>query len=451
MKQNDLISKYDVPGPRYTSYPTVPYWSITGWEQDEWFKTVNKGLELSPGKEISLYIHLPYCDSLCTFCGCHKYITTNHQVESPYIDALLWEWKTTLQHLKYKPVVAALHLGGGTPTFFSSESLSKLINGLKELVDFTSDAEMGFEGHPNSTTEEHLQTLYNFGFKRVSFGIQDYDPIVQTTIHRVQSFETVQNVHNLSRKIGYTSVSHDLVYGLPMQTWDGFNKTIEKTLSLQPDRISLYSYAHVPWIKGTGQRGYSEEDLPSGLTKRTIYENAKEALINGGYIEIGMDHFALPHDELAIAFQEKRLFRNFMGYTIQPTKILLGIGVSSISDSWFGFMQNKSNVKEYLETIVQGELPITRGHLLSEIDLEVRQHILNIMCYFETEINEDSHLSFSDLIRDLYPLIVDGLVEVKDTKISVTPEGLPFIRNCCMAFDQYLKNPISAKTFSRTI
>lgn len=451
MSGENLVEKYNVPGPRYTSYPTVPFWKVQRWETAEWITVVQKGLRTTHNNEIALYIHLPYCDSLCTFCGCHKHITTNHKVEEPYINAVLKEWKLLNESIQKPLKISAIHLGGGTPTFFAPAELKRLIEGILEHAILIPNAELGLEGHPKSTTEEHIATLATLGFKRISFGIQDYDPIVQEAIHRVQSFEEVAHVHQLSLDYGYTSISHDLVFGLPKQNIYGFKKTIEKTLELRPHRISLYSYAHVPWIKGTGQRGFDENDLPSGATKRALYEMAKELFLNAGYQEIGMDHFALPEDELAVAARAHTLHRNFMGYTTQASPVLIGLGMSAISDAWFGFAQNEHSVKAYLERLEENELPITRGHELTSEDLEIRQHILNLMCHFETEIPVKSHMHFGEIITRLFPMIEDGLVTIEDNTIRITEKGIPFVRNCCMAFDSYLRNPVSKPTFSHTI
>jgi oxygen-independent coproporphyrinogen-3 oxidase len=451
METTHLITKYNVPGPRYTSYPTVPFWSKNSWEANDWIKVVKKGLTLDKGNSIGIYVHLPYCDSLCTFCGCHKHITTNHTVEAPYIEAVLKEWQLILSQLPEGISINSIHLGGGTPTFFSPEQLTCLISGITANTPLTSSAELGFEAHPKSTSEAHLAQLNKLGFTRVSFGIQDYDPTVQTAIHRIQSFEEVANIHHIAQETGYSSISHDLVFGLPKQTICGFRKTVEKTISLLPERISLYSYAHVPWIKGTGQRGFDENDLPSGATKRALYEMAKSMFTEAGYVEIGMDHFALPTDEMAIAAQKKQLHRNFMGYTTQNSPVLIGLGMSAISDAWFGFAQNEHSVKAYMERLAANELPLTRGHELTEEDLEIRLHILNLMCHFETEIVPGSVIHFGEIIQRLFPMIEDGLVAIEDYSIRVTEKGIPFVRNCCMAFDAYLKKPISKPTFSLTI
>lgn len=380
-----LIKKYNVAGPRYTSYPTVPYWDKEGISVRSWADSLRYSFKENNEKEgISLYIHLPFCESLCTFCACHKYITKRHEVEEVYISTVLKEWELYLNLVEEKPILREMHLGGGTPTFFSSKNLKYLIKTILNTVDLHRDYEFGFEGHPNNTTKEHLQTLYDLGFTRVSFGVQDYAERVQKAINRIQSFKNVENVNNLARTIGYTSISHDLVFGLPFQTIGNIIDSIKKTISLKPDRISFYSYAHVPWVKGVGQRGFNEEDLPSNDFKRKLYEIGKIMLLNHGYIETGMDHFSLPSDTLYKAFENAEMHRNFMGYTTNPTKLMIGLGMSAISDSWYSFSQNEKSLKEYQNIINKGELPVTKGHLLTEEDLVIRQHILNIMCHFET-------------------------------------------------------------------
>lgn len=326
---SQLVQKYNVPGPRYTSYPTVPYWNMEGFSTSVWKQAVKDSFVLSNGKEgISLYIHLPFCEQMCTFCGCHKRITKRHDLENPYIKTLLKEWKLYLNLFQERPVIKELHLGGGTPTFFSPENLKVLIEGLFQFSDRAKDYEFSFEGHPNNTSREHLQTLYDLGFKRVSFGVQDYDEKVQKAIHRIQPFSAVAQVTQWAREIGYESVSHDLIFGLPHQSTEAILETIRKTQTLMPDRIALYSYAHVPWLKGNGQRGFSEADLPCADTKRHMYEAAKELLLEVGYLEIGMDHFALPNDSLYKALESGALHRNFMGYTQSKTRLMIGLGMS---------------------------------------------------------------------------------------------------------------------------
>lgn len=450
-----IIDKYNIPGPRYTSYPTVPFWKNNSLQISEWFQTIQKNQDYFASDEVSVYIHLPYCESLCTFCGCHKRITKNHAVEIPYIDAVIKEWQLYLEKLPFKPIIRELHLGGGTPTFFSPDQLIRLVQSIFQTKSVDPEfVELSFEAHPLNTTAVHLRMLFEFGFKRLSLGIQDYSPTVQQAIHRIQPFEEVKKVHNQARKIGYKSISHDLVFGLPKQTLEDIVDTVNKTLSLKPDRISLYSYAHVPWIKGNGQRGFDESDLPKSEEKRKLYEVAKTMLENYGYREIGMDHFALDHDELAIAFKNKKLHRNFMGYTTQATNFMIGLGMSAISDSWFGFAQNEKSVEGYLAKIANSEIPVFRGHILSELDVEIRTYILDLMCHFKTTFHADSPFrNLHEKIKlKLQEMVNDKLVTIEQDTVRVTKEGIPFVRNCCMAFDQDLGVENSTKQlFSQTI
>lgn len=450
-----LIEKYNVPGPRYTSYPTVPYWEELQFSKQEYIKSMQKAFTESNRSEgISLYIHLPFCESLCTFCGCHKRITKRHEVEDPYIQALLKEWDLYCDLLEEKPIIKEIHLGGGTPTFFSSGNLETLINGLFKRADKAEQHDFSFEGHPNNTTYEHLKKLYDLGFRRVSYGVQDYNETVQKAIHRVQPFSNVAKVTFWAREIGYTSVSHDLIFGLPFQSEADIIDTIEKTKSLFPDRLAFYSYAHVPWIKGNGQRGFKDEDVPKDDQKRKLYEIGKHMLSEIGYHEIGMDHFAFKKDKLYQAAKNGNLHRNFMGYSASKTKLMIGLGVSSISDSWYGFAQNTKSIEEYYELLENKEFPIYRGHILTEEDLIIRQHILNLMCHFETFWNEKEMVfpEIPSVINQLEEMKNDGLITIKNTSIHVTEKGKPFVRNLCMAFDLRLKRKTpETKLFSMTI
>lgn len=453
-KRAQLIRKYDVPGPRYTSYPTVPYWKNEPLSNEDWLQSIDKNQKHFSNSDVSLYVHLPYCESLCTFCGCHKRITKNHSVEQPYIDAVIKEWQLYKKSGLQNSQIKELHFGGGTPTFFAADELVRLVKALLEdqTID-SSEVEMGFEAHPNNTSQEHLEKLFALGFRRLSLGVQDYNPIVQKAIHRIQPFSQVKKVHDLARKMGYNSISHDLVFGLPKQGLKDMLFTVEKTLELRPDRISLYSYAHVPWVKGTGQRGFDENDLPTGEVKRDLYEQAKLRLLEAGYLEIGMDHFALVEDSLAQAFSSKNLHRNFMGYTTQNTPMLIGLGMSAISDSWFGFAQNKKSIEAYLEGINKDQLPIFRGHLLTEEDLIIRQHILDLMCHFETELGRHDSFEFNlNVLIKLKEMVEDRLVEMEGDTIRITEEGIPFVRNVCMVFDRSLQATGNREgVFSRTI
>lgn len=453
--KRSLIDKYNVAGPRYTSYPTVPYWDDSTFSMKAWKESLYRTFEESNAEEgISIYIHLPFCESLCTFCGCHKRITKQHSVEIPYINALVKEWDLYCDLLPSRPKIKELHLGGGTPTFFSPVHLNLLINSLLRRATLAEDYEFSFEGHPNNTTEQHLQTFYDLGFRRVSYGVQDYNEVVQKAIHRIQPYENVKRVTEQAKAIGYTSVSHDIIFGLPFQTEAHVKETIAKTKSLKPDRIAFYSYAHVPWIKGNGQRGFNESNLPSGEAKRQQYELGKILLAEAGYHEIGMDHFALESDSLYQAMANTSLHRNFMGYTASKTKAMIGLGVSSISDSWYGFSQNVKSIEDYYHLVDEGIIPVVKGHILNAEDLIIRQHILNLMCQFQTSWNDD-RLYFDELpevLKDLEEMENDGLVMSNATQLIVTEKGKPFVRNICMAFDLLLKRKQpQTRLFSMTV
>lgn len=452
---SSLISKYNVPGPRYTSYPTVPYWDNGNFTQKDWISDTLESFSQSNASEgISLYIHLPFCESLCTFCGCNKRITKNHNVETPYLESLQQEWELYFTMFPEKPIIKEIHLGGGTPTFFSPENLASMLRGIFRKATIAENPSFSFEGHPNNTSRQHLQTLFDFGFTRVSYGVQDYNTEVQLAIHRLQPFVNVKRVTDTAREIGYTSVGHDIIFGLPFQKKEHIIYTIEKTKELMPDRIAFYSYAHVPWIKGNGQRGFKEEDLPTASEKREMYQTGKQMLEEAGYIEIGMDHFALKSDSLYKAMEDKMLHRNFMGYTESKTQLMLGLGVSAISDSWYSFAQNVKNVEEYQELLSQGILPVYRGHKLTAEDLLIRRHILNLMCTLETSW-KSKELRFPELpevLINLKEVEADGLIEIGSDYIKVKENGRPFVRNVCMAFDLLLqRSKPETQLFSMTI
>lgn len=451
---NSLIDKYNIPGPRYTSYPTVPFWDNEGFTSDLWQQSVIKTFnETNDSEGISIYIHLPFCEQLCTFCACHKRITKQHSVETPYLESVLKEWDLYVKLFGRTPKIKELHLGGGTPTFFSPENLKILLEGIFAKAEIADHPEFSFEGHPNNTTREHLQTLYDVGFRRASFGVQDYDPQVQKAINRIQPFENVKRVTEMAREIGYKGVSHDLVFGLPFHTWEKMEYTIRKTLELKPDRLAFYSYAHVPWIKGVGQRGFDENDLPSGEEKRKLYTNGKKLLEELGYIEVGMDHFALPHDDLYQSMISGDIHRNFMGYSSSKTKLMVGLGMSAISDSWYAFAQSEKSVEEYQKIVDQGIIPVVKGHILNEEDLVVRQHILNLMCRLETSWDlQNSFPEIQNALESLKEMESDGLVEISDNTIKITEKGRAFTRNVAMTFDlRMLRNKPETRIFSMTI
>jgi oxygen-independent coproporphyrinogen-3 oxidase len=449
--RSDLLKKYNTQAPRYTSYPTVPYWDKTPPNEKSWIENVQ--IAFSKNNEISLYIHLPFCERLCTYCGCNKRITKNHQVEEPYVESLLKEWELYLDILPSKPILNEIHLGGGTPTFFQASQLKKMLAGIFEKAEIAENHEFSFEVHPNSTTKEHLEILFELGFRRISIGVQDFADHILKIINRQQTTEDVERVTNLARKIGYTSINYDIIFGLPLQTPQNIIDNIEKIKELRPDRIAFYSYAHVPWIKPS-QRAYSEADLPLGEAKRELYELGRKLLEENGYAEIGMDHFALQSDNLYKAMEDKTLHRNFMGYTPFRTELMIGLGASSISDSWGAFIQNEKKIEDYQEIVESGKIPIIRGHLLNDEDLILRKHILNIMCHFETSW---SSFNLYDPILDeglkrLKALENDGLVKLYPFHLKVLEEGRPFIRNICMALDAKLwREKPASQLFSQAV
>jgi oxygen-independent coproporphyrinogen-3 oxidase len=373
-------------------------------------------------------------------------------VEEPYIKTLLEEWKLYLALFAERPKIREIHLGGGTPTFFSATHLQQLISGILETADVCSDHDFSFEGHPANTTAEHLQTLYDLGFRRVSFGIQDFDPTVQDIINRYQSYEQVQHVVQQARNIGYTSINFDLVYGLPLQKPETIRDTIDKVIELRPDRIAFYSYAHVPWMK-PGQRKFTEKDLPVDQEKRQLYETGLALFSFAGYKEIGLDHFAFETDSLYQSMQNKTLHRNFMGYTDNYTELMISLGVSAISDTWHAFAQNIKTVEEYQQAVAKGIFPICKGHILNSEDLVIRQHILNIMCRNETSFyNEIYSLPIiSEGLERCKRLEEDDLLELTPGKLIVTEKGKAFLRNICLCFDAHYWRKAPEKATYSTI
>jgi oxygen-independent coproporphyrinogen-3 oxidase len=447
----DLVEKYNIPAPRYTSYPTVPYWD-DNLDQKAWADHIRRAFISSGNEGISLYIHLPFCESLCTYCACNTRITVNHLVEIPYIQTLLKEWRLYLEQFNTRPLIKAIHLGGGTPTFFSATNLHDLICTILSSADVATECDFSFEGHPGNTTAQHLQVLSALGFRRVSFGVQDFDERVQEAINRYQSAAEVKEVIGLARQSGYTSVNIDLVYGLPYQTVESVQQTIDQVIALKPERIAFYSYAHVPWLR-PGQRKYTDQDLPLAAEKRALYETGKALFAKAGYLDIGMDHFALPGDELLSAFKNGKLHRNFMGYTTNSTPLLIGLGCSAISDSWTAFSQNIKTVEAYREAVEQGKFPLHKGHVLSKEDLLIRQHILNLMCRHETDFGETfcNRILLDRSKKRLTGLMADKLISISDAQVIVSDKGKDFLRNICLAFDErYWHKQPAMQTFSTT-
>ncbi len=447
-----LLSKYDKPIPRYTSYPTVPYWEQETIDEKKWKVAITDIYQRENG-ELCIYIHLPFCETLCTFCACNKRITKNHKVEEKYIETVLTEWRIYRELLSGQPIIREVHLGGGTPTFFSPEHLSFLMESILKDCIVPSDHEFSVEVHPNYTSEAHLIALRNVGFTRVSLGVQDFDPEVQYIINRIQSFEKTKEVIDWARQLGYDSINVDLVYGLPKQTVTHVEYTIDQVNKLMPDRIAFYSYAHVPW-KSKGQRRYTEADLPPAKSKWEMYNRGREMLVENGFAAIGMDHFALSNDKLWKSASQGKMHRNFMGYTTTQNKLIIGLGASSISDSWNAFVQNEKEVEAYEEKVGKGELPIITGHLLNSEDILLRKNILELMCSNKTTLNKlQIDEQFYNLIVEKMELFrKDGLVELTDDTISITNLGTTFIRNICSVLDARMwRNSDSTTIFSKAI
>ena len=448
-----LLAKYNVPGPRYTSYPTVPYWEHSP-SQAQWIDALRAASLGSQGSGAAVYVHIPFCRSLCTYCGCNVRITRNRAIARPYLEAVLSEWTLYLQLLGVdKAAIADIHLGGGTPTFLNSEELRFLMDGLLARSSLVADAEFSVEADPRVTTPEQLATLHAAGFRRLSLGIQDFDPQVQDIVNRVQSEEQVRLLTESARELGFTSINYDLIYGLPLQSLTSIEQTFAAVTRLRPDRIAFYAYAHVPWIKPS-QRRFTESDLPQGNTKRALYELGRETLESAGYHEIGMDHFALDSDSLAQAVRTSTLHRNFMGYTSRHVAPLVGLGVSAIGDAWTAFMQNEKTVEPYQERVRRGELPILRGHLLDAEDLVLRRLILELMTRFQTRWDgvAAAHEHLRSIPERLRELVRDELVTLDEESCAVTERGRAFIRNVCMAFDARLaRRAPSAQLFSGTV
>jgi len=445
----DLLKKYDVPVPRYTSYPTVMSWE-ENLDQEKWKSFLIKRFNECNEKEgISLYLHLPFCEKLCTFCGCNRKISNTHEVEEEYVLALKKEWDLYRALFPQQPILKEIHIGGGTPTFFSPKNLKSIFEHIFKDSIVPQNPEYSFEGHPNNTTYEHLKTLFDLGFHRVSFGMQDSNPEIQTVINRIQPQENVIQVVKWAREIGYESVNLDLVYGLPLQTLERMEKTIQDALEIKPDRIAFYSYAHVPWTSKV-QRLFDENDLPKASEKIILYQIGRKLFTKNGYEDIGMDHFALPSDLMVKTRNEGKLHRNFMGYTVQQTGLLLGLGVSSISDAFYGFTQNEKTIHDYYARIQSGNLAVFKGYFLTETDQSMRKYILDIACNGKTEFQEkDLELLKTFSFPILKELEKDQFINWNEKGLQITALGLHFLRNICRAFD--LKSVEKENTFSKAI
>lgn len=452
-----ILDKYNQPGPRYTSYPTAPEWDDDFGPEDlrRAFAEANAKAQPAP---LSLYFHLPFCQSLCLFCGCNVVISKKHEVAIPYLEHLKREIDGVSARVDRSRQVEQLHWGGGTPTYLSTEQIEDLYGYIKERFTFAPDAEIGIEIDPRATTEEQCRELRRLGFNRLSMGIQDFNPLVQQTIHRVQPYEMTKRLFDYCRELGFESINIDLIYGLPHQTVESFSETVDKIIEMRPDRIAVFSYAHVPWMKK--QQGSFARHLPQGLEKFRIFSTAIVKLTEAGYRYIGMDHFAKPDDELCRAQDDRTLHRNFQGYTTKAGCDLYGMGVSSISGLEDVYAQNQRELPRYYEAVDGDHWPTMRGVRVSAEDKLRRSVINRILCHglvVKAEVEREFGISFDEHfaaeLRRLRKLEADQLVRLKPDQIEVAGLGWIFIRNVAMAFDAYLNKPEPQKqqVFSKTL
>lgn len=435
MTLSALLEKYDVPVPRYTSYPTVPQWHDSP-TTEQWIASLDQAAT-GHHPALAVYVHLPFCESLCSFCGCNNVITRDHSREAPYVDVVLAELRT---YLTMAPAIARqpfqqLHLGGGTPTFLSAESLTRLVTGIHELLPARAGAfEGSVEVDPRVTSIEQLAALRSLGFSRVSLGVQDIDPHVQHLVNRIQPLEMTERLCSEARRLDYDSINIDLIYGLPGQTPESIATLAREILRLSPDRLAVYSFARVPWIKPQ-QRRFKDDDIPAGAAKRALYEAIREPLVAGGYLEIGLDHFAKPGEALARVADEGRLHRNFMGYTEVRTTTLLGLGVSAISETPDCYHQNEKVLTAYEARVRAGGIPTLRGHRLSGSDMHRRALIFALMTRFRVAVAAGDIAADDGLVREL---VADGLMDINDGVLTVPERGRPFLRNVAAIFDAHL-------------
>jgi oxygen-independent coproporphyrinogen III oxidase len=465
----ELLRRYNVPGPRYTSYPTAPSWkeSLDAEAYERILRDSSAPEEPAP---LSLYFHLPFCERLCYFCGCTVVITgTHHGPEIPYLSTLEREVDWTAERLGAdadgiaartaggrRRRVVQLHWGGGTPTYSSPELLTRLGRRIRERFDFDADAEMGVEIDPRVTTPAHLEALAALGFNRLSLGVQDFDPEVQAAINRIQPFEATRDLVRAARSLGFPSVNVDLIYGLPYQTPERFSRTIDRVLEIAPDRLAVYSYANVPWMKK--HQSVLEKHLPDEATKLSIFLTALERFTDAGFEYIGMDHFARPDDELARARRERTLHRNFQGYTTKAGTDLVGFGMSAIGSIGSWYVQNRRELPLYSQEVEARGAATFRGARLTDDDRLRRTVIERLMCHgvvLKREIEERFGIRFDEefapALERLEPCRADGLVELTDDAVRATPLGRIFLRNLAMPFDAYLEKPSEKPVFSRTV
>jgi oxygen-independent coproporphyrinogen III oxidase len=433
-----LLRRYNLPSPRYTSYPTV-----TDWEgppgKTQWFEQL--GAQLSGGgahTAASLYMHIPFCQALCTFCGCNMRVARNHALAAPYVTSLLQEYRLWLDGLgRSSLLLGEIYLGGGTPTWLPADELARLLDGILQHAELTKDASLTVEIDPRVTTRTQLAVLRERGFNRLTMGVQDFDPRVQDIVNRVHDEPTVARVVNDARELGFPDLGIELIYGLPLQTADSIRGTIAAVARLQPERVAFYPYASVPWIKPS-QRRFTEADLPEGDSRHELFSLGRERLADAGYAEIGLDQYALPASPLLVATGEGRLHRNFMGYSASVTVAVVGLGVSAMSDAGTAMVQNEKSLPGYETRLQANELPTQRGHVLDAEDLRLRQHIYNLLTRFSTRwSDQDAAAPWRQdvMMTRLESLQQDGLILADAQGLLVTELGRPFLRNICMSFD----------------
>jgi oxygen-independent coproporphyrinogen-3 oxidase len=453
------LRRLDMPGPRYTSYPTADRF-VEAFGPAEYRQALRQraqGAVVGGATPLSLYIHIPFCESVCYYCACNKIITKHHNRGAEYLLWLSKEIDLHVAELGRGQAVSQLHFGGGSPTFLDDTELAELMAMLRRAFKLTPEAEVSIEVDPRTASPERLRSLANIGFNRISFGVQDFDADVQLAVHRVQSFESVRDLVAEARALRFESINADLIYGLPKQTPDSFRRTIAQVAELRPSRIALYAYAHLPH-RFKPQRRIESVDLPTGEQRVRMLGDAIAGFIANGYVYIGMDHFALPGDALAIAKRQGRLHRNFQGYTTQPDCDLIALGVSSIGRIGATYSQNAKTLPEYQDALAQGEFPVQRGIALTRDDLLRRAVIMALMCQGRVEF-ESIELSYLVKMRDVFaheltqlqPLQEMGLVEVSDTDIQVTAMGWYFVRGIAMVFDKHLQADKVRERFSRII
>ena len=449
----ELIKKYDRPGPRYTSYPPATEFTEEIGEGDYRRKLIESNSRRTP---LSLYFHIPFCESGCYYCGCNIIISHRKGIERPYLDRVYKEMDMVSKLLDKERKVEQLHWGGGTPNYLEPDEIREFMEEIKKRFDFSEDAEVSIEIDPRYATDEQLETIRDVGFNRVSMGLQDLDERVQRAINRIQPYELMERTMKKLRDLGFQSINIDLIYGLPYQTRDSFEKTVEKVIELDPDRLAVYSFAYVPWVKPI-QKHIDPETLPSAEEKLSILEMVIERFQDAGYVYIGMDHFAKPEDELAVAQREGKLWRNFQGYTTRKGVELVGFGATSIGMLYDSYFQNYKTLREYNVSIDEGRLPTFRGYILTEDDFVRREVIMDIMCNLGVSFSKiedmfgiDFEEYFEKELEDLRELEEDGLIRVKDRKIEILPVGRLLIRNVAMVFDAHLRNKKELR-FSRTI